>query len=391
MNLSLSLGLIFLFGLITAKIARRMGVPAVTGYLLLGVCMGPECLGGVMPRLLAASGVVSNFVLGIMAFGIGQNFSADNFRRIGRSVIWISTLEAAGAWLCVTMSFWMLLGQPLYIAILFGSIAAATAPAATVMVVREYKAKGTFTSTLLGVVAVDDAWCLIIFAVSLALAKGLHAHSAQGGQLLRIALKSVLEIGGAFILGSAAALLLSRLSRFIRKSREFPIYTLGIIMLNIGLALHFHVSVLLASMFLGAVLVNIDRTSFRFFEALNKFDYMFYLLFFVIAGASLHFRSLASIGILGISYLFIRVAGKMAGAYIGAFASASSPEVRRFMGLGLVPQAGVALGCALIAKASFPEIGDIIFTTILATTIIYEIIGPMCTKFALTAAGDINP
>ena len=208
METILSFAAILLLGLLAARILRRVRFPAVTAYLLLGILIGPEVLRLVATPILGASGTISNIVLSFVAFSLGQNFSRENFSRIGKSVLWISLLEASGAWLLVTFSCLYLLRQPLPVSLLFGAIASATAPAATVMVVRESRAKGTFTDTLLGVVAVDDAWCLIIFAISLALAKGLVHSGGEGFHLSAAFARSLLEIGGALGLGTLMALIL---------------------------------------------------------------------------------------------------------------------------------------------------------------------------------------
>jgi len=388
-NIILDLGLIFLIGLFFARFIHKLHFPAVTAYLLLGIFIGPSIFNLISPGIIQASGLISNIALGFIAFTIGQNFSASNFRKIGRSVFWISIFEAGGAWILVTLTFYLLLRQPFYISLLFGSIAAATAPAATVMVVREYKTKGVFTDTLLGVVAIDDAWCLIIFALSFAIARAIHFHLSGNFFLIKVILKALLETGGAFILGGAVAFLASKVSKFLRTPTELLIYTLGFICLNIGLAIAFHLSVLLSCMFLGMTLVNLSKSNFQFFDILKSIDSPLYLIFFVLAGANLEINLLADIGILGVVYLILRVAGKMSGAALGATIARTNKEIRRFLGLALIPQAGVALGCALIVKANFPDIGGMIFTTLVATTVVYELVGPVCTKLALKKAGEI--
>lgn len=389
MNTILGLGFILFVGLLSAKIIKKIGFPAVTAYLLLGIIIGPSVFKLVPDGILGASGLISNIVLGIIAFGIGQNFSRYHLRRIGKSVLWISVLEACGAWVFVTSVFYFLLRQPFYLSLIFGSIASATAPAATVMVIREYRAKGNFTDTLLGVVAIDDAWCLIIFAISLAISQAIYAHMVATSFLVKVFLQSILSIFGAFALGTLSALLLSIFYRFMRTPTELLILTLGLVFLNIGIAIWLHLSVLLSSMFLGTVLVNINRYSFKFFDSLKMIDSPLFLLFFVLAGANLEIDILSSIGALGFSYFVFRVAGKMIGAGLGARIAHASASVRRYLGFGLVPQAGVALGCALIAKSDFPQFGNMIFTTIVATTVLYELVGPLCTKYALRKAEDI--
>jgi len=388
-NTILGLGFILIAGLFSARLINKIKFPSVTAYLLLGIIIGPSLFGLVSEEILSASGLISNIVLGMIAFSIGQNFSLDNFHKIGKSVIWISVLEACGAWLLVTLAFLLILKQPFYIALLFGALSSATAPAATVMIIRQYRAKGIFTDTLLGVVAIDDAWCLIIFAISLAISQAIYSHMVATFFLIRVFLNSIWNIIGAFILGSIIAILSSYFSRFIRTQAEFLIFTLGFILLSIGIAIWLHLSVLLANMFLGAFLVNIDKSSFSSFDVLKTVDSPLFLLFFVLAGANLEIGLLPRLGLIGSVYLVFRVIGKITGAGLGAHISNASKNIRKYLGLGLVPQAGVALGCALVAKSDFPNIGSMIFTTIVATTVIYELIGPICTKIALKRAGEI--
>jgi NhaP-type Na+/H+ or K+/H+ antiporter len=390
MNAILSLGLILLFGLVSARLINKIKFPSVTAYLLLGILFGPSLANIVSSDLISASGFISNIVLGIIAFSIGQNFSRDNFLRIGRSVIWISLFEATGAWILVTLGIFLILKQPFHLSLLFGGISAATAPAATVMVVREYKSRGNLTDTLLGVVAIDDAWCLIVFALSLAISKAVAAHVSSNLFIIKVILKSVLGIGGAFLLGWTMSLLASNLSRYIRTQTEALVYALGFIFFTIGLALSLHFSVLLACMFLGASLVNLKKTRLNFFDVIRTIDSPLYVMFFVLAGANLEIHFLREIGLVGLVYLTFRMVGKITGVYLGGAISRASKMVRRYLGLGLAPQAGVALGCALIAKSEFPQVGGLIFTTIIATTIIYELIGPLFTKFALEKAGEIG-
>jgi len=388
-NTILSLGFILLTGFFSARILHKIKLPAVTAYLLLGIIIGPSLCNFLSTDLLESSGLISNIVLGFIAFTIGQNFLRDTFTRIGKQVLWISLFEASGAWVLVTLLFVFILRQPLYVSLTFGAISAATAPAATVMVIREYNAKGPFTETLLGIVAIDDAWCLIIFAISLAVAKALYIHVDSAYFLLKILLHSLIEIGGAFILGGCFAWLLSKLSKYAHTTEQSLIYLLGFLLLNTGLGMELHLSVLLANMFLGAILVNLDPENFRFFDILKRIDPPLYLIFFVLAGSHLDISVLTKLRLLGIGYLVSRVLGKSVGAWIGGQISHSTTSIKRYMGLGLVPQAGVALGVALIARAEFPEVGGLVLTVIVATTVVYEIVGPVCTKIALQRAGEI--
>jgi Kef-type K+ transport system membrane component KefB len=389
MDIILSIGFIFLVGLFFARFVNRFKFPSITAYLILGILMGPSVLNFISGKLLESSGLISNIVLGLIAFSIGQNFSRQSFSRIGKGILWISILEAAGAWIMVTCVFFLFLKQPFQISLLFGAISSATAPAATLMIVREYKAKGPFTDTLLGVVALDDAWCLIISALSLAIAKAVHTHLASALFLFRVIFKSLLGILGAFLVGGIMGWVLTFLSRFIRTQAELLLLCLGAIFISTGIAQQLHLSVLLANMFLGAILVNIDTANFRLFDTVKTIDSPLYLLFFVLAGASLEIGLLVQLGLLGLSYIIFRILGKAGGAYLGSAISGTSSQIRKYIGLALIPQAGVALGIALVAKSEFPQAGNLILTTIVATTVIYELIGPLFTRVALEKTGEI--
>lgn len=390
MDTILSFAVILLTGLLAARLLRKIKFPAVTAYLLLGILIGPGVLNLASEQIVNASGLISNIVLGLIAFGLGQNFSRENFSRIGKSIIWISLLEAGGAWAGVFFASFFLLKQPLYLSLLFGAIASATAPAATVMIIREYRARGVFTNTLLGVIALDDAWSLIIFSVSLTLAKALRYPSIEGFFLPKIFLSAFSEIGGAFVLGASIALAFSYFSRFIKTEADLLIYTLGFVLLNTGMALYLHFPVLLANIFLGVVLINIRKENVRFFAVFRKIDSPLYLFFFVLAGVHLEINLLGKLGLIGVAYFGFRIAGKLLGASLGGYLSRAPKLVKKYLGFGLIPQAGVALGLALIAKVEFAPVGGIVFTTIMVTTIVYEVIGPFFTKFALSKAGEIE-
>ena len=389
-NTAFSLGIILLAGLLSAKLIQKLKIPIITAYILLGVLIGPHALNLVSKSIFDSSGLISNVVLSFVAFSLGQNFSLERFRRIGKSVLFISIGEVLGALLIVTLAIWLLLRQPFYIALIFGAIAPATAPAAVVAVTREYKAKGSFTDTLLGVVAIDDAWGIILFAFCLAIAKSLAgAHKFIVDSAISGVYNASLEILGAIGVSGILGFLLSKLSKHVTTPSECLIYTLGAILINTGLAIYFGLSVLLASMFLGAVLANMSKSSFKFFDALHSTDPPFYVLFFVLAGANFEIDLLHHVSLLALVYLLTRLPGEMLGATLGAHFAGVSSRIKKYIGLGLAPQAGVALGFALIVKDTFSNsVGGMIFSSILTTTIVYELIGPIFTKYALFKSGD---
>jgi len=386
-NFILGIGVIFIFGLMFGKVAEKVKTPAITAYLVLGILIGPFVLNILPMNIIKISGTISQIALSLIAFSIGQNFSKATFRNVGKQVLWISIMEAVGAWL-ITVIALLCFKVPGYLALIFGAIAAASAPAAIIMVVREYKARGQFVDVLMGVVALDDAWGLIIFSISLAIAKAMYAHLSTS--MFNVVLGSLLEIGKAFILGGLLGFMLSRAGRALKNQTELLICTLGFIFVTTGLALHFHASVLLSCMFLAAVVVNLNNESFKFFDVLGHVDWPIYLVFFVLAGASLEIDLLMQIGVIGLVYLIFRVVGKFIGTYLGAVIAKSDDDIKKYLSLGLFPQAGVALGMALIAKEQFPQAGSIIFTTVAATTVIYEIIGPYFVKIALHKTNQIH-
>lgn len=387
MNAILGLSLILLFGVFSTKIAEKIKTPAITAYLVLGIFIGPYFIGLVPKSIIDISGLISNFALSFVAFSIGQSFSLQIFQQIGKQVLWISILAAFGAWICVVLGM-LFIGLPLYVALIFGAIGTATAPAALIMIIRQYKAKGRFTNILMGVVAIDDAWGLIVFSVCLAFARKMYFNHTAG--LAEVIFGSLLEISGALILGGLVGWIFCTFAYHIRNQRDLLIYTIGTIFFTAGLALHFHLSVLLSCMVLSAMIVNIHKESFRYFEILQTVDWPIYLIFFVLAGANLEIEVLRHIGLIGIVYLIFRIIGKIIGTYLGAVFSEAGTDVRRYMGIAQMPQAGVALGMALITKSIFPDLGSLIFTTIAATTIIYEIIGPFFVKVSLYKTNQIS-
>lgn len=387
-NNILSIGIILLFGLLAGKLIHKLKIPAITAYLLIGIAIGPFAINLVSRGMLENAGLISNIALGFIAFSLGQHFSVAQFKRIGKSVLYISITKVVFIWAAVTLAIWLLLKTPFYVALILGAIASPAAPAAIMMVIREYKAKGTFTDTLIGVVAIDDAWGLMLFAFCFAIAKNIYSHAVDA-HILTSVMSAGSEIAGAFVLGGIMAWIFSRLVRYASNQTELLIYAVGFVMLNTGLALFLNLSLLLANMFLGAVLININRKNYMLFDTIRSIDSPLYLLFFVLAGASLELGKLGHMGLLVLVYACTRLPAALIGAAAGGLLAKASPRITKYIGWGLAPQAGVALGMALVVKSAFPETGNIIFDTILVTTIIFELIGPVCTKFALSKAGEI--
>jgi Kef-type K+ transport system membrane component KefB len=279
--------------------------------------------------------------------------------------------------------------QPFHIALLFGAISTATAPATTMMIIRQYKARGLFTDVLLGTVAIDDAWGIMIFSVSLAIAQILQLGQFSELVIMFVTMKAAGKIFFSMILGLIMAFLASKISVYLKRREDVLTFILGAILINTGIALYFHMSPLLSNMFFGAVLVNIEKTSFRFFDSLSAVDWPLYVMFYVLAGANLDVGLLSTLGLIGSVYIISRIIGRIGGAYAGAVIVGAEKSIQKYMGLALMAQAGVAIGLAMLAKVNLPHTGGDILNTIIATTVIYEILGPMATRYALVKARNI--
>ncbi len=389
MNTILCLGIVLVGALVAEKIVNYLKVPAITSYILLGILLGPYALNVTGEGLMAASELLSNIVLGFIAFHIGKNFSLEHFKRIGKAVLSISLSVTVATLICVTVGIYYVAQQPFHIALLFGAISTATAPATTMMIIRQYKARGLFTDVLLGTVAIDDAWGIMIFSVSLAIAQILQLGQFSELVIMFVTMKAAGKIFFSMILGLIMAFLVSKISVYLKRREDVLTFILGAILINTGIALYFHMSPLLSNMFFGAVLVNIEKTSFRFFDSLSAVDWPLYVMFYVLAGANLDVGLLSTLGLIGSVYIISRIIGRIGGAYAGAVIVGAEKSIKKYMGLALMAQAGVAIGLAMLAKVNLPHTGGDILNTIIATTVIYEILGPIATRYSLLKARNI--
>ncbi|NLW55319.1 MAG: cation:proton antiporter [Firmicutes bacterium] len=387
MNIILYLGIILIAGLAAGRVINRLKLPAVTGYLLIGLLLGPSVFNLITTEKITALAPINSIALSIIAFSIGGALSLKQIKKCGKSVLVITVMQALGAYLLVTLTLHCLFGVELHSALIFGAISTATAPAATIMVLREYKAKGPLTSNLLAVVALDDALCLIAFGITMALAKIL-AGKVSGGVVPMIA-APLWELLGSIILGIVFAVTLLLLSSRFKENPDKMVLVLGMVFLQAGLAEFLHLSALLAGMTMGCVAVNLlQHQSEELFRLVNTVDTPIYVLFFVLAGANLQLGLLVKVGLVGVAYIFSRMIGKIGGAIYGAIISKAPAVVRKYLGLGLIPQAGVAIGLTLLVQQDLPEIANLVSTVILGSVVVYEIIGPFFAKMAIMKAGE---
>jgi Kef-type K+ transport system membrane component KefB len=380
------LALILLTGLIMGRAVKMAQLPNVTGYLLAGLLLGPSVLRLLPSGVVSDLGLVSEMALALIALTIGAEFKYSTLKKVGIAPIIIAIFEALTAMLLVTVVL-LILGFGVEIALLLGAIASATAPAATVMVIKQYRAKGPVTTTLLSVVALDDAVALIAFGFSMAVVNTLR-YPGEVSLALSIA-KPFIEIIGSVVIGLALGLLFRIPLRFFKKTSNQLIITLGFAFLGSSLATMLGLSPLLLCMCMGATIINFCAEGADILDIVDYITPPIFVLFFVVSGADLNLSILPQIGIIGVAYVVVRVIGKVAGASVGAALAKAAPNIRKYIGFTLIPQAGVAIGLSLLAAEVLPETGPQIKAVVLCATLIYEMVGPVCTKLALKRAGEI--
>ena len=410
MQILLSLSVAILAGLLMTRLAKPLGLPSVTAYLVAGVLIGPFCLGRLGIEGLGFTSMaeverlslVSDVALGFIAFSIGYEFRLSQLRQTGKQATVIGIVQALSATVLVDLAllvFHLLFPQLLNVeqAITLGAIATATAPAATLMVVRQYKAKGPLTDLLLPIVALDDAVGLVVFAVSFGIAKAMHVGSFD---LVSILVNPIVEIVLSLGLGALLGTILTKIEKLFNSNTNRLNMTIAFVFLTVSLAkLEFQIgpvtvgfSSLLVCMMLGTMFCNLCPLSDELMEKADRWTSPLFALFFVLSGAELELDVFANLMIvlLGLLYVVARSAGKYLGAYCSARALGCSRSVYHNLGITLLPQAGVALGMCVTAR-ELGEAGELICNITLFAILIYELVGPMLTKQALQRAGDIQP
>ena len=381
------LALILFSGLIFGRAVKLIKLPNVTGYLIAGLLIGPYILNLIPRDIVTEFELISEMALAFIAFSIGSEFKMSYLKKVGIAPVVIAAFEGLSATFLVTVVL-VLFGSGIEISLLLGAIASATAPAATIMVVKQYKARGPLTETLLSVVALDDAVALIAFGFSMAVVNTL-LHPGQNSVVMSVALPFI-EIIGSVLLGFVLGFLFKVPLRFFRKDSNRTIITVGFVFLGSALATMLGLSPLLLCMCMGAMLANVSDSALSIFKLVDNITPPIFLMFFVVSGAELNITVLPEIGLIGVIYVVVRVIGKVSGASFGAALMKAPETVRKHLGLTLIPQAGVAIGLSLIAAQTLPEYGSTIRAVILCATLIYELVGPGITKIGLEKAGEIS-
>lgn len=379
----IALGLLFLAGLAADQIGDRTRLPRVTLLLACGLIGGqsgfnliPEAISSLYPQ-------VSIIALTMVAFLLGSSLSLSALARHGRAIVAISIGVVLATLVIVAFGLWGL-GVPISVALVLGALATATDPAATFDVIRQSRVDSDFTRTLKGIVAIDDAWGLIVFSLVIVLATGIEGGAAQhDNSVLTVALAEIL---GSVTLGLAIGLPAAMLTGRLSDGEPLRIEALGLVFITAGLSLWLELSYLITGMTVGTVIVNLARHHTRAFHEIESLQWPFLLIFFILAGATLDTQALWALGPLGLAYVALRVAGRAVGGWLGGAAAHTPDRDRRWYGPALLPQAGVAIGMALIAAEHLPDYGAMIMAITIGTTVIFELIGPMVAAVAIRRA-----
>ncbi len=382
----LALSLILFSGFIMTRLTNTLNMPKVSGYILAGILIGPHCLNFIPEHIIDAMGFISDLALAFIAFGVGKFFKKEVLMRTGKSIIVITISEAITAGVLVTLLLKVIFGLDWGFALILGAIATATAPASTMMTINQYKAKGEFVNALLQIVALDDVVCLLAFSIVSAIVNGNAAGNLSIHDVVIPIVYNFLMIA----LGIFCGYFLSRLLIPARSRDNRLILAIAMLLGLSGICAAADISPLLSCMVFGAVYINLTRDK-KLFRQINNFTPPIMSIFFILSGMNLDLDALKTVGGIGVCYFLIRIVGKYLGTYVSCLVTGASKEIRNYMGLALIPQAGVAIGLAFLGQRMLPkETGNLMLTIILSSSVLYEMVGPISAKAALFLSGSIS-
>jgi Kef-type K+ transport system membrane component KefB len=387
-----AIGAILLLALVAGHLVKALRIPEVTGYIIAGVVVGPFGLGLVTHENIESLSVFSEVALGLILFSIGSVFDLSRFREFGRDVLRVTLIESSLAGVLVSVGM-LMAGQPWQIALLLGAISIETAAASTLMVIRECDASGPLTDTLMGIIAVNNIFTLIAYSL-VATSIELHASAAVGAAGWTAIYDAVFpllwQMVGSIALGFLVGLLLAGWAAHVTEHGELLILLAGCVLLCVGVASLLDLSPLVASLAVGATMVNLSGKSRGLFATLTRTDPPLYAIFFVIAGADLDLGLLGSLGVAGAVYVVGRAGAKLAGARIGTAGRDVPAAVRTYLGPSMLSQAGLAIGLILTTRDRFPQIAPTVTAVVLGAVTVFELVGPLATRFALGRSGEIG-
>lgn len=404
-------GALILVSFYSGKTTRLVRLPSIIGYMLIGLVLGPSFMNILGHETQTNMSFITEVALGFVALSIGLELNLSSLKKLGTGIISIIFAESFAAFIVTAVGLYIF-SRDLPTSLIFASFAPASAPAGTVAVIKEYRAKGSLTKALYAVVGFDDGLAIIIFGFTAATVKLLLENQTGGGDfnIAYAIFEPLKETFLSLLIGVIIAGILSLLIRKVKSKAEILILVVGFVLFSIGLCIMLHLSLILTNMAIGLFIVNTQRheLSLKIGEVLSEVMPLFFVLFFALAGANLHISALPALGFFGCIYIICRSVGLIGGAALGGCIGNVEPKVKKYVGMGILSQAGVAIGLALIVKHDFQGVGKVVeivngverhtgdvigsaaITTITATCIFFEIIGPILTKIALTKAGEIN-
>jgi Kef-type K+ transport system membrane component KefB len=388
LNEMAGIGIAIIAGYFIGKLINKFNVPSVAGYIIAGLILGQSFLGIFNENFVEKTSLISDMALALIAFTIGGELLKSSLKKIGAKVFVIAFFEGFLAFTIVTGAM-LLMKLPMETALLLGAVASATAPAATLMVINELRAKGPLAESLIAVVAIDDAICLMIYAIAASVAKVLIKHTGSI-EWSHVLVNPLIEIAESVLLGVLVGGLLVIVLHWVSYTREVLAVVIAAIMITLGLATMFHLSALLSNMTLGIMVTNLSANKTKAFSVIESITAPIYTAFFVLAGARLQIGLLVQVGLIGLVYTVARMVGKIAGASFGATIAKADSVVKKYIGFGLLSQIVVAVGLAIVISHEFAgtEAGSLIITVLLATTVITEIVGPLSTRYAIIKSGE---
>lgn len=382
----LALSIILFAGFIMTRLTNTLNLPKVSGYILAGILIGPCGLNMIPEALIGHMGFVSDLALAFIAFGVGKFFKKEVIRQTGARIIVITLFEALLAGFLVTVCSILFFHLDLDFALILGAIATATAPASTMMTINQYKAKGEFVNVLLQIVALDDVVCLMAFSIVAAVASRDVSEAFSMSDVMLPIVYNIMALGLGFFCGY----FLSRLLIPTRSRDNRLILAIAMLLGISGICAALDISPLLACMVFGAAYINLTRDK-KLYRQINNFTPPVMSIFFIVSGMNLDLTALQTVGAIGVAYFVIRIIGKYLGTYISCWLTGTTKAIRNYMGLALIPQAGVAIGLAFLGQRLLPpEKGNLLLTIILSSSVLYEMVGPISAKVALFMSGCIT-
>ena len=403
----LIIGLIIVASYFSGRLIKNFKLPSLIGFMLIGVLLGPSLLNVLSDVKQEYLGFITEIALGFIALSIGLELKFSSIKKLGSGIIWIILIESIGTFILVAGVIYLVTGN-LPLALILGGIAPASAPEGTVAVIQDYKAKGLLTKALYAVVGFDDGVGIIIFGFASAVAKKLLMQESGmiSGSMALMMWEPLKEIGLSILVGGLIAVIFSLLIKKISNSNDMSLVLIGMTFIAIGMSVQFHLSLIMINLIIGLVIVNTQTydVTQKIHDRLPSYMPMLFILFFALAGASLHFSALPTLGLIGLIYILLRSSGLILGSRLGAMIGHTDPKIKKWVGFGILAQGGVAIGLSLIVKHDFAGLGKVlpsgitsgdqlgitIITLVTATSVIFSIIGPIFAKFALKKAGEIE-